>query len=182
MGKPIRVARSERPLSDDQPELLRSPLAAWHLGTSRSSSWHLFVSQAPPKRCPRAMRFFHLTARSGASNLSSVRVSVIPNASASTPSSTPANLALGGSGHADAINSYPTRTACFTDLRDHAVWLMKWRGRHGLHGRCQGQGKSNSDQSDHSFLQFEPLKTLPAQSRLFVNPCRVMKKIVKGRT
>ena len=96
-----------------------------------------------------------------------VRVSVIPNASASTPSSTPANLALGGSGHADAINSYPTRAACFTDLRDHAVRLMKRRGRHGLHGCCQGQGKSNSDQSDHSFLQCEPLKTLPAQSRLF---------------
>ena len=99
-------------------------------------------------------------------------LSVPTNASASTPSRAPASLALGGSGHADAINSYPTRTACCTDLRDHAVWLMKWRGRHGLHGRCQGQGKSNSDQSDHSFLQCEPLKTLPAQSRLFANPCR----------
>ena len=29
---------------------------------------------------------------------------------------------------ADAINSYPTRAACFTDLRDHAVRLMKGRG------------------------------------------------------
>ena len=109
-------------------------------------------------------------------------LSVPTNASASTPSRAPASLALGGSGHADAINSYPTRTACCTDLRDHAVRLMKWRGRHGLHGCCQGQGKSNSDQSDHTFLLCEPLKTLPAQSRLFANPFRVMKKIVKGRT
>ena len=88
-----------------------------------------------------------------------VRVSVIPNASASTPSRTPARLpadmALGGSGHADTINSYPTGTTCFTDLRDHAVRLMKRRDRHGLHRCCQGQGKSNSDQSDHSFLQFQ---------------------------
>jgi hypothetical protein len=65
-------------------------------------------------------------------------------------------MALGGSGHADAINSYPTRAACFTDLRDHAVRLMKRRGRHGLHGCCQGQGKSNSDQPDH-FVS--PLRT-----------------------
>ena len=97
-----------------------------------------------------------------------VRVSVIPNASASTPSRTPANLsadmALGGSGHADAINSYSTRAACFTNLRDHAVRLMKRHGRHGLHGCRQGQGKSNSDQSDHSFLQCEPSRLACARA------------------
>ena len=45
-----------------------------------------------------------------------------------TPHRAPADLAFGGSGHADTMNSYPTRAACFADLRDHAVRLMK---RHG---------------------------------------------------
>ena len=72
-------------------------------------------------------------------------LSVPENARPSIPSRTPANLALCGSGHAHAINSYATCAACFTDLRDHAVRLLKRRGRHGLHGCCQGQGKSNSD-------------------------------------
>ena len=44
----------------------------------------------------------------------------------------PADMALGGSGPADTINSYPTGTACFADLRDHAVRLMKRGGRHCL--------------------------------------------------
>jgi hypothetical protein len=43
-------------------------------------------------------------------------------------------LADGGSSHADTINSYPTRTACLADLRDHVVRLMQRRGRHGLRG------------------------------------------------
>jgi len=38
-----------------------------------------------------------------------------------------AGLTDGGSGHADTINSYPTRAACFADLRYHAVRLMKRR-------------------------------------------------------
>ena len=61
-----------------------------------------------------------------------VRVSVIPNASASTPSRAPADvaadLALGGSGHADAINSCPKGATPKRDLRDHAVRLRKRRG------------------------------------------------------
>jgi hypothetical protein len=36
-----------------------------------------------------------------------------------------ADMADGGSGHADTINSYPTRAACGADLRDHAILLMK---------------------------------------------------------
>jgi hypothetical protein len=88
-----------------------------------------------------------------------VRVSVIPNASASTPARTPADLsadmALGGSGHADTINSYPTRAACFTDLRDHAVRLMKRPGRHCLRRCCDGQCKDNGYEPDHSFLRCE---------------------------
>jgi hypothetical protein len=63
-------------------------------------------------------------------------VSVPASANTSMPPRTPADfsthMALGGSGHAHTINSYPTRAACFADLRDHAVRLMKRRGRHGL--------------------------------------------------
>ena len=50
-------------------------------------------------------------------------------------------MALGGSGHADTINSYPTSTACFADLRGHAVRLMKRRDWHGLHRSCDNQGE-----------------------------------------
>lgn len=79
-----------------------------------------------------------------------------PNANASMPPCTPADfasdMAASGSGHADTINPYPTRSACFADLRDHAVRLMNRRGgHHCLCGRCDRQGKSsNSDQ----FKQF----------------------------
>jgi len=79
-------------------------------------------------------------------------VSEPPNANASIPSRTPAGLADGGSGHADTINSYPARAACFAHLRDHAVRLMKRHGWHSLSRRCSGQGDGgNSDQSDHWF-------------------------------
>jgi hypothetical protein len=72
-----------------------------------------------------------------------------------TPADFSADMALGGSGHADTIYSYPTRAACFADLRDHAVRLMKRRDRHGLRRCCDGQGKSsNSDQSDHVSLPY----------------------------
>jgi len=69
-------------------------------------------------------------------------VLVVLSANASMPSRTPADfsadMALGGSGHADTINSYPARAACFADLSDHAVRLMKRRGRHGLRRGCDG--------------------------------------------
>ena len=64
-------------------------------------------------------------------------------------------MALGGSGHADTINTYPTCAACFADLRDHAVRLMKRRGRHGLRRCCDGQCKDNGYEPDHSFLRCE---------------------------
>ena len=55
-----------------------------------------------------------------------------PNANASMPPCTPADfasdMAASGSGHADTINPYSTRSACFADLRDHAVRLMNRRG------------------------------------------------------
>ena len=59
-----------------------------------------------------------------------------------------------GSGHALTINSYPTSAACFADLRDHAVRLMKRRNWHGRRRCCDGQHKRNSDQPDHWFLHF----------------------------
>ena len=62
-----------------------------------------------------------------------------------TPHRAPANVATGGGRHAATIDIVHTRAACLADLRDHAVRLMKRHGRHGLHGCCQGQGKSNSN-------------------------------------
>jgi hypothetical protein len=39
------------------------------------------------------------------------------------------------------------------------VRLLKRRDRHGLHSRCEAQGKgSNSYQPDHCFLPFECIK------------------------
>jgi hypothetical protein len=64
----------------------------------------------------------------------------------------PANLAFGGSGHANTINSRPTYSASEGDLRGHGVRLMKQRWRHGLRRRCDDQGKGgNNDQPDHWF-------------------------------
>jgi hypothetical protein len=42
-----------------------------------------------------------------------------------------------------------------TDFRDHIVQLIKLRNRHGLSRCCDGQGKDNSSQPDHSFLLCE---------------------------
>jgi hypothetical protein len=76
-----------------------------------------------------------------------------------TPAHLPADMALGGSGYANTINSYPTGTTCFADLRDHAVRLMKRRGRHGLRRCCDGQCKDNAYEPDHSFLRCEPMRS-----------------------
>ena len=59
---------------------------------------------------------------------------------------------------ADTIDSYLVGVlalAGFADLRDHAVRLMKRRGRHGLCRRCNGEGKGDTDQqSDDCFLLY----------------------------
>ena len=88
------------------------------------------------------------------------RVSVPPAANApGAPNGAPADLAFGHSGHADAANQCPARSASEGDLRGHAVGLMKRRGRHGLRRRCDGQGKgTSSDQSDHWFAPCFRLK------------------------
>ena len=68
--------------------------------------------------------------------------SLVPKAKMSHPPETPAGgsagLADGGSGHADTINSCPTRPAADTDFRDHAVRLRNQRGRHCLRRCCDG--------------------------------------------
>ncbi len=48
------------------------------------------------------------------------------------------------------------RATGVTDLRDHAVRLMKRRRRHCLGGGWDGQSKRNSDEPNHCFLQFVP--------------------------
>ena len=64
-----------------------------------------------------------------------------------------ADVAAGGCSYAGTINLVHTGTTCFADLRDHAVRLIKRRGRHGLRRRCDRQRKgSNSDQPDHWLL------------------------------
>ena len=69
-----------------------------------------------------------------------------------TPHRAPADVAAGGSRLAVTVDVVHTRAACFADLRDHAVRLMKGCGRHGLRRCCDDQNKGNSDQPDHSFL------------------------------
>src|SRR6476646_4728672 len=64
---------------------------------------------------------------------------------------TPGGVPAGGSADAGAVDHMITGTACFTDLRDHAV-LMERRERCGLRRCSKGQGKGDSDQSDHCFL------------------------------
>ena len=56
-----------------------------------------------------------------------------------------ADMAAGRCSYAGTIDIVHARAACVADLRDHAVWLMKRRGRHGLRGCCDGQSKCNSD-------------------------------------
>jgi hypothetical protein len=69
----------------------------------------------------------------------------VPAGFSADPAGFSADMASGGSCHADTINSYPTHPASFADLRDHAVRLMKRRGRHGMRRCCGDQGKGNSD-------------------------------------
>ena len=62
-----------------------------------------------------------------------------------------AGMSDGGSCHAAASDSRPTWTTSETNLRRHSIRL-KWRERHGLRRRCEGQRKCNSGQPDHSSL------------------------------
>ena len=71
-----------------------------------------------------------------------------------------ADMAAGGCSRAatECVIPLHPRATCLTDLRDHAVRLMKRHGRHCLSGGCDGQSKCNSDQPDHCHLPYEPYK------------------------
>ena len=60
--------------------------------------------------------------------------------------------------HATMLIPVHPRATCLADLRDHAVRLMKRRGRHCLGGGCDGQSKCNSDEPNHCYLPYEPSK------------------------
>jgi hypothetical protein len=74
----------------------------------------------------------------------------------SVPADCPADLAFGGSGHADTTNSCPAHSASCGDFRGHAVELRKRRGRHGLRRRREGQGKGHSYHFNHRLSPFYP--------------------------
>ena len=69
-----------------------------------------------------------------------------------------AGMPASGCSYAGTIHHVHTGTACFAHLRDHAVCLMKRRGRHCLRGGCDGQSKCNSDEPNHCHLQYDPSK------------------------
>jgi hypothetical protein len=96
-------------------------------------------------RCGAAFIIRYYTVRFGRSSparlpaaIGLVLIGAPPNASASTPSHTPARLANGASGHADTTNSCPAHSASVGDFRGQAVRLMKRHGRHRLRRRCGG--------------------------------------------
>src|SRR5262245_29108856 len=76
-------------------------------------------------------------------------------------------MASGGCGRA-ATECFIPPHACTTvvaDLRDHVVRPMQWRERRSGLRRCrEGQGKSDSDQSDH--LAYSSIDLLGGTRRL----------------
>ncbi len=78
---------------------------------------------------------------------------VVVGADAAIPSRTAARVADGGSGHTGTVDHDHTRPATHTGLRDHAVWLRHWRGRHCLRSGSESQPEhNNSYRFDHCFL------------------------------
>ena len=71
----------------------------------------------------------------------------------------PSDIAAGRCSRATTERVIPLhpRATVLTDLRDHAVRLMKRRGRHRLGRGCNGQSRCNSDQSEcgHVSLLFK---------------------------
>jgi hypothetical protein len=111
------------------------PSASATIGLSRALHENASGNNEKPRQANRASRLVDCAERPLAPE-------VTYDQSASKASSAPADGAAGlafcGSGHADTINSCPTRSASRSDLRDHAVRMMKRRGRHGLRRRCDG--------------------------------------------
>ena len=90
------------------------------------------------------------------------------------------------------IPAHP-RAAIAANLRDHAVRLMKRRGRHGLGGGCDGQSKSNSDEPNHchllmrdpskdDFLEDERAPSCRLRSSKYLLPRLVMRHTGAGRS
>ena len=78
---------------------------------------------------------------------------VVVSADATIPSRTAACVADGGSGYAGTVDHDHTRPATHTGLRDNAVWLRHWRGRHCLRSGSESQPEQSKHYcSDHSFL------------------------------
>ena len=73
--------------------------------------------------------------KSDASSVGRLRSELAP---AVAPADGSAGLPDGGSGHADTINSGSKWAASQANLRDHAIRLRNWRGRHCLRRRCEG--------------------------------------------
>ena len=97
-----------------------------------------------------------------------------------------AGVAAGGCSDAGTIHHVHTGTTCFAHLRDHAVRLMKRRGRHCLGGGCDSQSKRNSDEPNHCHLPYEPskkdfLEEERAPSRRFQHtPFRALLRLNRG--
>ena len=95
-----------------------------------------------------------------------------------------ADIAAGGCSRAatECVIPLHPRATCLTDLRDHAVRLMKRRGRHCLGGGCDGQSKSNSDEPNHCFLRDYPFveRRRPAATRGWT-PQRVWRARREGK-
>ncbi|MGO9400780.1 MAG: hypothetical protein ACLP19_23495 [Xanthobacteraceae bacterium] len=78
---------------------------------------------------------------------------VVVSADATIPSRTAARVADGGSGHAGTVDHDHTRPTTHTGLRDNAVWLRHWRGRHCLRGGSESQPEQSKHyRFDHCFL------------------------------
>ena len=78
---------------------------------------------------------------------------------ASMPSGTPPGLTDRGSGYANTIHSYPTRSARFADLRDHAasctpsagaIAPMPWRHLTPYRGGCPAELPTSDLAADYS--------------------------------
>jgi hypothetical protein len=79
--------------------------------------------------------------------------SIVVSADATIPSRASARMAHAGSGHAGTVDHDHTRPTTHTGLRDNAVWLRHWRGRHCLCGGSERQPEqSKHHRFDHCFL------------------------------
>jgi hypothetical protein len=109
---------------------------------------------------------------------------VVVSADATIPSRTAACVADGGSGHAGTVDHDHTRPATHTGLRDNAVWLRHWRGRHCLRSGSESQPEQSKHYcSDHGFLQAFHNSFAPS-ARIAVGPAshKILSSLATGTT